>query len=753
MNNAHSEINFHCSISDDVGWHHETFVRPTEWPGRFDQEEATQLRDGQLRDLANYFQKALNDAVEKCNVYDPEWRLYSTKDKVMSFDYHNVDEKLYQVISRTEVRGSTNEIIDILTANSSNDFKLSMSRLCPKSFLTGSNVKMVRSGQSTMDVPTMGNCKQVALRKASYKTRGKIPFFSKKKMDLCTIDCCVHDDTGHKALLLVKSIDNDEQPSFYKGKALDRLKGILGGFLLESEPNQQITRITYYGAHSYACKYHLKSSIDIHAKKFLQSMGNTLSTMNAILLRRRLGKQSYSTASTALRNISTLQGAQNSPTRLSSMTWCGICNYDFTTKHSWLPARTHQLCRLCGALACSKCCKEEFVESSDGMELSLQTRRICSDCIGRVKTCVADGNVDDGIVVRPSVSAASKVQINPYIVDTNATLSHSPEKQTSKNAAVAQRSSSDQKAIAPRPGYQDLSYNLNTMLEESNENKPKQEAVKELIRHLMADETKGNAKPSSSSEPLPEPNELQATRNHNLQAVLEENEASSSDDASGDDTVKDTSYHSKISVDEMELEDCVLKEEASNRSYPLDYSWQHPFPKGPRPQNDVKRVETLNQFAIMDTPTEAIYDIICETAARQLDCPVAAIGIMGSETLFLKAMYGLDADREMPRDCSLCAYTIMTTLPFMIPNAAADMRFKENPFVAGPMHVRFYFGFPLVTKDNYVLGTLCVLDSVPHSNVTTKQYACMKRLASTVARLIETRKRYATEEQLERTLY
>jgi PAS domain S-box-containing protein len=51
----------------------------------------------------------------------------------------------------------------------------------------------------------------------------------------------------------------------------------------------------------------------------------------------------------------------------------------------------------------------------------------------------------------------------------------------------------------------------------------------------------------------------------------------------------------------------------------------------------------------------------------------------------------------------------------VVEDMRADERFKDNPLVTGPPHVRFYAGQPLRAPSGHKVGTLCVLDVKPRS--------------------------------------
>ena len=161
--------------------------------------------------------------------------------------------------------------------------------------------------------------------------------------------------------------------------------------------------------------------------------------------------------------------------------------------------------------------------------------------------------------------------------------------------------------------------------------------------------------------------------------------------------------------------------------------------KAPFPKNDAKRIEALNEYHVLDTPSEKNFDDITLLASQICDTKIALISLVDTDRQWFKSRHGLDA-QETPRDVSFCGHAIMENEIFIINDAYADKRFCDNPLVLGEPKVRFYAGAPLKTPSGHRIGTLCVIDT-DAKTLSEKQKETLSTLARHVIQLLELRRK------------
>jgi len=119
------------------------------------------------------------------------------------------------------------------------------------------------------------------------------------------------------------------------------------------------------------------------------------------------------------------------------------------------------------------------------------------------------------------------------------------------------------------------------------------------------------------------------------------------------------------------------------------------------------------------------------------DAPVAVIAFVAEQRVWFKAKVGLEVE-DIPRDDSFCAYAILQADVLIVPDPIFDKRFTSS-FLVQQIGIRFYAGTPLITDDNYRVGTLAVMDRVPHL-MTAEQIESLRILARRVVGELEARR-------------
>jgi anti-sigma regulatory factor (Ser/Thr protein kinase) len=130
--------------------------------------------------------------------------------------------------------------------------------------------------------------------------------------------------------------------------------------------------------------------------------------------------------------------------------------------------------------------------------------------------------------------------------------------------------------------------------------------------------------------------------------------------------------------------------------------------------DETARLTALREYRILDTEPERAFDDLTLLASQVCGTPIALITLVDANRQWFKARTGIAAT-QTSRAVSFCSHAIEQSGLFIVPDARADERFRDNPFVTGGPFVRFYAGAPLVTSEGHALGTLCVIDRVPRT--------------------------------------
>lgn len=128
----------------------------------------------------------------------------------------------------------------------------------------------------------------------------------------------------------------------------------------------------------------------------------------------------------------------------------------------------------------------------------------------------------------------------------------------------------------------------------------------------------------------------------------------------------------------------------------------------PFTKDELGRLMTLADLNVDYSNMQESFRDLAKLAAKVSGSPISLINLIDSYTTWTISNYGIDM-AQTPRDESICQYTILENEYYQIRDLEADPVFKDEGFVTGEPHFRFYFGVPL-SAQNHNLGALCVLD-------------------------------------------
>ncbi|VXC42514.1 GAF domain-containing protein [Sphingomonas sp. 8AM] len=155
-------------------------------------------------------------------------------------------------------------------------------------------------------------------------------------------------------------------------------------------------------------------------------------------------------------------------------------------------------------------------------------------------------------------------------------------------------------------------------------------------------------------------------------------------------------------------------------------------------QDESARLQTLRGYGILDTPNEPEFDAIINKAKAALNVPIVLMSLIDEDRQWFKARVGLNV-AETPRCISFCTHAIYQSDMLIIPDAAKDERFAQNPMVTGAPYIRFYAGAPLRAPNGARVGTLCVIDTRPRSGLSPSQITQMEGFAAQIAEAMNRR--------------
>ncbi|MCQ4331491.1 sensor domain-containing phosphodiesterase [Stutzerimonas stutzeri] len=157
-----------------------------------------------------------------------------------------------------------------------------------------------------------------------------------------------------------------------------------------------------------------------------------------------------------------------------------------------------------------------------------------------------------------------------------------------------------------------------------------------------------------------------------------------------------------------------------------------------------ERLFALKQLNLLDTAPSESFDRITRMASQLFSLPIAAVSLTDSDRQWFKSRVGV-AHTEIPRFKACCGEVADSSGMLVITDLLASPYYCDS--ILAQSGIRFYAGAPLVTRDGYTLGAMCVLGTEPRG-ITEQEQSVLRDMASMVMAQIEMQHAYGRVDPL-----
>ena len=160
----------------------------------------------------------------------------------------------------------------------------------------------------------------------------------------------------------------------------------------------------------------------------------------------------------------------------------------------------------------------------------------------------------------------------------------------------------------------------------------------------------------------------------------------------------------------------------------------------PRPFNEEQRVKAVVKTGLIDAPKPEIFQVYCDLAKTITGFATASFSLYDGDVQCAISATGKDefeSGEQFERDKNnICSYVLLDTEPLLMHDIWVDPTWKNHPKAINKTGSRGYAGFPVVNRDNYALGTLCMTNPEPIS-LDEEKISLIKKITENIALLLD----------------
>lgn len=160
-----------------------------------------------------------------------------------------------------------------------------------------------------------------------------------------------------------------------------------------------------------------------------------------------------------------------------------------------------------------------------------------------------------------------------------------------------------------------------------------------------------------------------------------------------------------------------------------------------RPENEERRAQAVVKTGLIDAPNADLFQIYCDLAKDLTGYAQARFSLFDGEAQCSMGAAGVDESYEVGKRTerekwNVCSYVLLDTEPMIIEDFYLDPDWAKHPMIQSGNAPHSYAGFPVINKDNYALGTLCLFNS-DVKKLSLEQVDLVKRITKNIAHLLD----------------
>jgi hypothetical protein len=158
----------------------------------------------------------------------------------------------------------------------------------------------------------------------------------------------------------------------------------------------------------------------------------------------------------------------------------------------------------------------------------------------------------------------------------------------------------------------------------------------------------------------------------------------------------------------------------------------------PRPQNEDRRVVAVKRTGIIDGEQTDNFLVFCDLAKELTGFDYVSFSLFDENfQCNIANTDGVEKERGVRHEFNICSYVLLSSEPTLIPDLSKHEKWKTHPSLQEEDRWLGYAGFPVINKDNYALGTFCLLNKEP-TILDDNQITLLKGMCERIAHQIDT---------------